>query len=134
MRRVLYDTNVILDVLLERQPHFVASAAALDAVGRGKVAGYVSAHAVTTIAYLLERRLGSAKSRRVLSDLLSKMRVAPVTDDVVRQALTSRISDFEDAVCHAAALESDLSMIVTRNIADFSKGKVPAVLPEVLRA
>ena len=62
------------------------------------------------------------------------MRVAPVTDDVVRQALTSRINDFEDAVCHAAALESDLSMIVTRNIADFSKGKVPAVLPEVFRA
>ncbi|OGW59682.1 MAG: nucleic-acid-binding protein, contains PIN domain protein [Nitrospirae bacterium RBG_16_64_22] len=133
MRRILYDTNVILDVLLERQPHFGASAAALDAVGRGSVEGYVSAHAVTTIAYLLERRLGSARSRKALADLLSKMRVAPVTDAVIRQALNSRINDFEDAVCHAAAVEADVSMIVTRNAADFSKGAVPAVLPEVFR-
>ncbi len=83
MKQVLYDTNVLLDVLLKREPHFSASAAALDAVGQGKVEGYIAGHAVTTLAYLLRRQLDSKKSRTVLSDLLSKMRVAPVTDAAI---------------------------------------------------
>lgn len=133
MKRVLFDTNVLLDVLLRREPHFSASAAALDAVGQGTVEGYIAGHAVTTLAYLLERQLGSKKSRAVLFDLLSRMRVAPVTDAAIRQACNSPLNDFEDAVCHAAALEAGASLIVTRNIADFAKAEIPAVLPEVFR-
>ena len=75
-------------VLLKPKPYFSASTAALDAVGQGKVKGYIAGHAVTTLAYLFQRRLGSAKSRRVLADLLSKMSVAPITDVAVRRALS----------------------------------------------
>lgn len=50
MKRVLYDTNVVLDVLLSRNAHMEASALALDAVGTGRVEGYISGHAVATIA------------------------------------------------------------------------------------
>ncbi|NOZ11692.1 MAG: PIN domain-containing protein [Gammaproteobacteria bacterium] len=135
MKQVLYNTHVLLDVLLKREPHFSASAAALDAVGQGKkVEGYIAGHAVTTLDYLLTRQLDSKKSRIVLSELLAKMRVAPVTDAVIRQALNSPFSDFEDAVCHAAALEAGISVIVTRNIGNFAKGTLPAVLPELFRA
>ena len=130
MKRVLYDTNVLLDVLLKREPHFAASAVALDAVGKSKVEGYIAGHAVTTLAYLLQRQLGSAKGRTVLADLLSKMRVAPVTDAAVRRALVGPFSDFEDAVSHAVAQEVGVSVIVTRNVRDFAKGSIPAVLPE----
>ena len=133
MRRVLYDTNVLLDVLLKREPHFSASAAALDAVGQGKVEGYIAGHAVTTLAYLFQRQLGPAKSKSVLSGLLSRMRVAPVTDAVIRQALAGTFNDFEDAVSHAAAQEAGVSVIVTRNIRDFAKSTIPVVLPEVFR-
>lgn len=133
MKRVLYDTNVLLDVLLKREPHFFASMVALDAVGQGRVEGYIAGHAVTTLAFLLERQLGARKSKAILADLLSKMRVAAVTDRTIRQALHSPIKDFEDAVTHAAAQEAGISLIVTRNIRDFSKGAIPAVLPEVFR-
>ena len=131
MKQILYDTNVLLDVLLRREPYFSASAAALDAVGQGKVEGYIAGHAVTTLAYLLQRQLGLAKNKTVLSNLLSKMRVAPVTDAVIRQALAGAFNDFEDAVTHAAAQEAGVSVIVTRNIRDFAKSIIPAVLPEV---
>ena len=134
MKRVLYDTNVILDVLLKREPYFSASAKALDAVGQGKVEGYIAAHAITTLAYLLQRHLGSVKSRAVLSDLLSKMRVAPVSDAAIRHALVGTFNDFEDAVTHAAAQEAPAAVIVTRNVEDFSEGTIPAVLPEAFRA
>ncbi len=133
MKRVLYDTNVLLDVTLRREPYLAASAAALDAVGQGQVEGYIAGHAVTTLFYLLQRELGATKSRRVLADLLAKMRVAPVTDAGIRQALSGPFKDFEDAVTHAAAQEAEVSVIVTRNVGDFAKGTIPAVLPEVFR-
>jgi predicted nucleic acid-binding protein len=133
MKRVLYDTNVLLDVTLKREPFLAASATALDAVGQGQVEGYVAGHAVTTLFYLLHRQLGSTKSRGVLTDLLSKMRVAAVTDAGIRQALGAPFRDFEDAVTHAAAQEAKVEVIVTRNVSDFAKGAIPAVLPEVFR-
>ena len=133
MKRVLYDTNVLLDVLLKREPYFSASAKALDAVGQGKVEGYIAGHAATTLAYLLQRHLGPIKSRAAHSELLSKMRVAPVTDTAIRQALTGTFRDFEDAVTHAVAEDAGVSVIVTRNVPDFTKGTIPAVLPEAFR-
>ncbi|MGH7964718.1 MAG: PIN domain-containing protein, partial [Candidatus Binatia bacterium] len=105
----------------------------LDAIGQGQVDGYIAGHAITTLFYLLRRQLGSAKSRHVLADLLSKMRIAPVTDTGIRQALSRPFKDFEDAVTHAAAQEAGVSVIVTRNVGDFAKGTIPAVLPEVFR-
>lgn len=131
MRRVLYDLNIVLDVLLSREPFFVASAAALDAASRGEVEGYLSAHLVTTLFYLLRRSVGADRARMLTADLLVKLRVAPVTDAVVRRALAMPFRDLEDAVCHASAEEVDASLIVTRNTEDFGPGVVPAVLPEV---
>lgn len=134
MRRVLYDTNVLLDVLLSRAPHVAASAAALDLVGRGAVEGYVAGHAVTTIAYLVQREKGAAAARTALGHLLSRLHVAAITDSSVRVALTLRLTDFEDAVCVAAAQEAGCTAIVTRNQTHFRKADVPAVLPEALVA
>jgi len=133
MKRVLYDINVLLDVLLKREPFLADSASALDAVGQGQVEGYIAGHAVTTLFYLLQRELGMAKSRQVLAGLLTKMRVAPVTDAGIRQALNNSFKDFEDGVTYAAAQEAEVSVIVTRNVSDFTKGIIPAVLPEVFR-
>ena len=133
MKKILYDTNVVLDVTLKREPHYAASATALDAVGRGLVEGYLAGHAVTTLFYILCREIGAQKSRQVLSDLLSNMRVAPITDAGIRQALSGSFKDFEDAVCHEAAKGAGVSLIITRNVKDFSKGTIPAVLPEVFR-
>ncbi len=112
MRRVLSGINVIRDVLLKREPYFHASAAALDVVGQGKVEGFISGHAVTTVAYLLQKQLAHAKSRSILADLLSRLQVAPLTDASVRRALAYTLDDFEDAVTQAVAEEAGVSGIV----------------------
>lgn len=131
MRRAVYDLNVVLDVLLAREPFFAASAAALDAVGRGRVEGYIAGHLVTTLFYLLRRNCGADRARSLTADLLHKFRVGPVTDAGIRRALAAPFGDLEDAVCHAAAEEVDAAVIVTRNIEDFRRGAIPAMLPEV---
>jgi len=130
VKRVLFDTNILLDVILNRAPHVKASAAALDLVGQGKVEGYVAGHAVTTIAYLVQREKGPAEAKRALVHLLSRVKVAPITDSSVRMALTMEFADLEDAVCAASAQEARCAVIVTRNPQHFRKGGPLAILPE----
>ena len=133
-KRVLYDTNVLLDVVLSRTPFVDASAAALDLVARGSVVGFVAGHTVTTIAYLVQREKGRKKAHEALVHLLSKLKIASTTDAGVRLALAMNLDDIEDAVCVASALEAGCSVIVTRNPAHFRRAKLPAVLPEALLA
>lgn len=130
MKRVLFDSDVLLDVLAQRQPFVIASAQALNTVTQGQVQGYVSGHAVTNIFYILRRQIGSEAARELLSRLLQRLQVASVTDEVIRQALQSSIADFEDAVTSAAASVAGLEMIVTRNTSDFVTSSVPAIRPE----
>jgi predicted nucleic acid-binding protein len=134
VKRALYDTNVLLDVFLDRAPYVKASAAALDLVGQGKVEGYVAGHAVTTIAYLVQRDKDAAEARKAVAHLLSKVRVAAITDASVRLALTLEFADLEDAVCAASAQEAGCAAIVTRNPKHFKKSDVPAMLPEAFLA
>lgn len=130
MKRVLFDSDVVLDVLAQRQPFVITSAQALNTVTQEQVQGYVSGHAVTNIFYILRRQIGSEAARELLSRLLQRIQVASVTDEVIRQALQSSITDFEDAVTSAAASVARLEMIVTRNTSDFMTSSVPAVMPE----
>jgi predicted nucleic acid-binding protein len=130
LKRVLFDSDVLIDVLAQRQPFVLASVKALNMVTRSQIIGYVSGHAVTNIFYILRRQVGSIAARELLSRLLQRIQVASVTDDVIRAALQSSITDFEDAVTSEAANAADVDVIVTRNIADFADSSVPAVLPE----
>ena len=130
MRRVLFDSDVLIDVLAQRQPFFLASIQALNIVKRSQVQGYVSGHAVTNIFYILRRQIGSQVARELLSRLLQGIQVASITDEVIRFALESLITDFEDAVTSEAANTAGIEVIVTRNKADFVNSLVPAILPE----
>ena len=130
MKRVLFDSDVLLDVLAQRQPFVIASAQALNTVTQEQVQGYVSAHAVTNIFYILRRQVGSEAARELISRLLQRIQVASVTKEVIQAALQSSITDFEDAVTSEAANTAGVEVIVTRNTSDFIASSVPAVLPE----
>lgn len=132
MKQVLFDSDVLLDILAQRQPFVVASAQALNTVMKRQVQGFVSGHAVTNIFYILRRQIGSEAARKLIEKLLQHIEIASVTDEVIHQALQSPIKDFEDAVTSAAAMSAGLEIIVTRNKADFVASLVLAILPEEL--
>jgi predicted nucleic acid-binding protein len=132
MRRILFDTNVVLDVLLDRQPYVEASAAVWSAVEAGASEGMLAAHAVTTIHYLLGKELSSAKARRIVSAILRVFGVAAVDGAVVQEALQLPFSDFEDAVTAAAARLAGCECIVTRDPRGFRGSPVRALTPEAV--
>lgn len=132
--RVLLDTNVLLDVLLAREPHATASARVLAMAEQGTLAGFVSATSVTTIAYLAGKAVGERRARRHLETLLSLLAVAPVDETVLRGALQSGFADFEDAVIHEAAQGSGCQGIVTRDAQGFRRSRLPVYAPIELLA
>ena len=132
MKRILFDTNVVLDVLLDRQPYVEASAAAWAAVETGISEGMLAAHAVTTIHCLVRKEMGNIKARRIISAILRVFGVATVDGAVVQEALQLPLSDFEDAVTAAAARLAGCECIVTRDPKGFRGSPVRALTPEAV--
>jgi predicted nucleic acid-binding protein len=132
MKRVLFDTNVVLDVLLDRQPYAEASASAWAAVETGILEGMLAAHSVTTIHYLVRKEKGNVKARRIVSAILRVFGVAAVEGAVIQEALQLPCSDFEDAVTAAAARLAACECIVTRDPKGFRGSPVRALTPEAV--
>lgn len=136
---VLFDTNIVLDVLLDRPPHAEAASRLFAAVETGRLSGLICATTVTTVHYLATKSVGDRRARTEISRLLELFNIAPVTRIVLEDALTIRgFADFEDAVVHEAARHSGATSIVTRNGKDFARAKLavfdPLGLLEVLGA
>ena len=134
MRKILFDTNVVLDVLLDRKPFADAGAAAWMAAETGVVKGMLAAHAVTTIHYLVRKEMGAARTKRLLASILSVFGVAAVGSEVLHEALESSLTDFEDAVTAAAARFAGCVHIVTRDPKGFRGSPVSSIAPEALTA
>jgi predicted nucleic acid-binding protein len=130
MKRVLFDVNVVLDVLLDRQPHADASAAAWALAESGLAEGLLAAHAVTTIYYLIRKEKGTAGARRILSAILSVFEVAVADGDIIRDALQLPFADFEDAVTAASARQANCDYILTRDPKGFRGSPVLPLSPE----
>lgn len=130
--RVLVDTNVVLDVLLDRRPFADAAAQVFALVENSRIEGFLCATTVTTLDYLLGRALAPAQAREALRRLLSLFEIAPVNRSVLEQALRSEISDFEDAVLEQAGRLVDVDAITTRNTKDFKNSSVTVFDPPEL--
>lgn len=130
--KVLYDTNILLDVFLERKPFVDASSRITGYAEQGVLEGWICATTVTTIHYLLTKSLTSKKAKYYLKELLKIFHVTSVTKTVLENALDSDFGDFEDSVLHQSALHSGLDVILTRNQKNFKKSNIPVYTPEEL--
>lgn len=134
MSRVLVDLNVVLDVLFRREPHYKEAAVVLRRIETGDLAGFLAAHSVTTLYYLAAKRLGRAKCRRLMTDMLALFEVAPVDGDVLRHALGLGWKDFEDAVQAVCAETASVDYLVTRDKKGFRAATIRVVTPGELVA
>lgn len=130
--KVLFDVNIVLDVLLAREPWAVDSARLLDAAERKEIAGYVAGHTITTAYYIVARSAGQKKAATAVTDLLRIVRVVPVEAADFAQALVLGMADFEDAVQAATAAKIGADFVATRNEKDFRRSPIRARSPSEL--
>jgi len=127
--KLFIDTNVVLDVLAQREPWFDDSARLLAYIEQNGATGHIAAHTLTTLHYLLAKHLGQQKTAAILIDLTALLRVEPVDLQVLQQALALGWRDFEDAVQAVTAAQCPADYLVTRNPRDFKQSLVPVITP-----
>lgn len=129
--KLLIDTNVVLDVLLRREPFSKTAAEVLNLTQRDDVREYVSASAITDIYYIANKQM---KDRDAVRDLLKRLlmvvSVAAVSEREIQNALNLAWGDFEDSVQYSVALLNEMDGIVTRNPSDYQETNMRIWLPE----
>lgn len=126
--RVLLDTNIILDYLLEREPFLQNAEALFEKIDSEKVVGYVTATTLTDIFYIARKQTQSIElARQAVSTTLTVMIVCSVNRTILESAFASDLADFEDAVQISCAVSQNLDAIVTRDIQGFSNSPIPTL-------
>jgi predicted nucleic acid-binding protein len=129
---ILLDTDVLLDVALDRQPHVEDSAALLGLLENRPRMAFVAWHTLSNFYYLVSPTRGKDDARRFLVELTRFVSVAPTDTEAFHDAAFLPLSDFEDALQVAAARACGASFIATRNVKDFRRSPVLARTPKRL--
>jgi len=127
--KFLFDTNVLLDVFLEREPFFEDSAQSVGLAEQGKIEGWICGTTVTTVFYLLAKELSREKARIYVQQILKIFNVSTVSRVVLEDALESDFKDYEDSVLYQSAIHANLEAIITRNQKDFTKSSLSVYSP-----
>lgn len=124
--RVLVDTNIVLDFLLQREPFFQDAELLFQAIDVGEIVGYVTATTVTDIFYISRRHTRSVEqARQAVSEILTAMMICPVDRVVLESAFNSGLADFEDAVQIFSAVNQGSKAIATRDAQGFLSSPIP---------
>ena len=128
--KLFLDTNVVLDLLGEREPFYNAAAKIATLADKGKVKLVVSALTYSTVYYLLSR----FENKKVVKEKMRKFKViaetSDLTDRIIDKGLSSKFSDFEDALQYDSAIKMDSDIIITRNGKDFKESDIPVLTPD----
>ena len=129
--KILVDTNIIIDTLTSREP-FKEDAEQIFLLAANQIEDmYIAASSATDIYYLVRKYLHSTeKAKSVMSKLYELFHILDVTSADCQEALSSEVNDYEDAVISCCANRNHMDYIVTRNIRDYEKSRIQAILPE----
>ncbi|MGA2504018.1 MAG: PIN domain-containing protein [Anaerolineales bacterium] len=126
---MLIDLNILLDMLQKREPFYEISAALLAAMETGRVKGYVAAHSITTLFYLIRRDRSAAEARATITNLMQFIKIAPVNQSTIEQALNLDYGNYEDAVQMISAVQCKADYLITRNVKDYQPALVTVLKP-----
>ncbi len=127
MKKLLVDTNIIIDLLAKRELFYEPAAQLFSLADQKKVELYVSSLSFANAHYILNCELAESKVREILRRLKVLVKVISFDLKVLDMSLNSDFKDFEDAIQYYSAIESDIDIIITRNLKDFKKYKLPVM-------
>ena len=127
MKKLLVDTNIIIDLLAKREEFYESAAQLFSLADKEKVELYVCSLSFANSHYILSREINESKVREILRKLKVLVKVISMDSKIIDLALNSDFKDFEDAIQYYAAIESDIDIIITRNLKDFKKSELPVM-------
>ena len=126
---ILLDTDVLIDVALDRQPHSELATELMERIERSSEGASIAWHSVSNLYYIVSRALGDVVARESIEELIRSVSVSSTKTEDVYFAMELPMADFEDAMQVAAARACEARLIVTRNLRDYENSPVPAAHP-----
>jgi predicted nucleic acid-binding protein len=124
LEKIFIDTDIVLDLLSGRQPHYDYAAELFSGADNSTFKLYVSSLTFANVNYILAKQITPARARKLLLKLKSIVNVLAVNDKVIGLALASDFRDFEDAIQYHTAIENGINTLLTRNLKDFKKSEI----------
>lgn len=126
MKKVFVDTNIVIDLLSRREPFYHEAANLFSLADKNKIELSISSLTIANTSYALLRQVDSIKTKSILRKLKLIVKILPLDDKIVGLTLNDEtFSDFEDGLQYFTALENGQDLIITRNLKDFKKSKLP---------
>ncbi len=127
--RILIDTNVVLDFLLDRQPFAEDAAKVFEKIDAGQVEGFIAATTITNIYYIVRKAGGAVAALGAIVQILTDLHICAVDKEILEQAIALNFKDFEDAVQCACGIAHGVDAIVTRDASGFTKAGILVIAP-----
>lgn len=126
---ILVDTDVLIDLALDRQPHAEPAGRLVDLLEGSPGLGFIAWHTLSNFYYLVSPKTGKPEARQFLLELCRFIRVSETGTESLRFAASLEMKDFEDALQVAAAAACGAEAIVTRNLQDYARSPIRALEP-----
>ncbi|GAB2986219.1 PIN domain-containing protein [Mucilaginibacter puniceus] len=130
MRSIFLDSDILLDLILERDPFYEWALGVFLEIDKKQILGCTSVHALLNVHYLAKKKFGEKSARALIKMLTAKLSVIKEDNSIVQKAIDSDFVDFEDAVQYYAAISGDAEVIITRNIKDYQQATIPVLTAE----
>jgi predicted nucleic acid-binding protein len=130
MKKVLFDTNIILDIALKRESFFEDPQRLFNLIDQGKITGNITASTITDIFYIAKKERGHNDAIDFIKNLIEVVEVIGIDKEIIVKALISEMKDFEDAVQASAAELNEMELIITRNKNDFKNTSLKVLTPK----
>lgn len=129
MKKVLFDTNIILDIALKRNPHFDDASRLFGLIDKKIITGFITASTITDIYYISKKEKGHYEALNFIINLIQVVDVVGIDKEVILSAIASDIKDFEDAIQVSAAKFNEINIVITRNKSDFLESTLEIFTP-----
>lgn len=129
MIKVFIDTDIVLDLFLDREPHLSNARKIFQLAQNKKLELVTSVTTFTNCYYILSKLTTNPQAKEKLIFLENRVAVLNTKQEVLKQALFSRFSDFEDAVQHFTAVDHTIDILLTRNLKDYKNAIIPVQSP-----
>jgi len=125
MIKAFVDTDIILDLLSKREPHYIHAAKLFTLIDQHEIIAFTSPLVFANLHYLLRKLTSNLSALKSLRKLKTLINILPIDERVTEQSLNSEFKDFEDAIQYFTAVNNGINLILTRNKVDYKKSKVP---------
>jgi predicted nucleic acid-binding protein len=124
VEKVFVDTDIVLDLLSGRKPHYDFAADLFSLADQSLLRIFVSSLTFANVHHVLSKQLTATRTRKLLQKLKTVVNVLAVNDKIIELSLASDFRDFEDAIQYHTAIENSLETLLTRNLRDFKQAQI----------